>query len=269
MKKINNNKQYNLEKSQAEADKLTGFIASGEAENYEDAHQYLIMLERTERLLGKPEDMLPTFSLKPKVTTEYDSLDRWQAEDGYKWVLQNGRFVPADENWQLLDLSPRDKSEIPWPGDFCYISQHPDCKMPGCQTDEKQLAYVHIVDKEDGFANVMLVTKKIDMAGPDNVILSSDETRLPFDIVVEQICGPVYFDQLSRPVGYTGQDIIDKINASTLGESLDFPSEKKGESISGPEDPRWVYTLERREVMKKLFCFCLNRMLFEDDYENQ
>lgn len=200
-----------------------------------------------------------------KIDDNRYSLDKWQAEDGYKWVLQNGRFVPADEKWQPLDLTPRTPMEAPWPGDFCYLSQHPDCKMPGCQTDERQLAYVHLVDEEGGFANVMLVSRKLDMAGPDDVILSPEETKIPFDIVVEQVCGPVNFDQLSKPVGYTSQDIIDKINAPTWGGSLDFPAEKKGGPISGPEDPRYGYTQERLEVMKKLFCFCLNRILFEDD----
>lgn len=266
MEKIDNNQRYSLEKAQVEADKLKSFIASGEAESYKDAHQYLGMLERTEQLLGKPEDMLPNFRLEPKDTTEYDPLDRWQAEDGYKWILLNGRFVPADENWQPLDLSPLTPTETPWPGDFCYLNQNSGCKMQKCQTDDKQLAYVHLVDEEEGFANVMLVSKNIDMAGPDDVILSPEETRIPFDLVVERICGPVYFDQLSKPVGYTSQDIIDKINESTYWRGkLDFPADKKGEPISGPEDPRWGYTQERLRVMKKLFCYCLSRMLFEDD----
>lgn len=263
---IGNNQRYSLEKSLLEADKLKSFIATGEAESYEEAHQYLGLLERTEQLLGKPEDMLPNFRLKPWEVAEFDSLDKWQADDGYKWVLKNGRFVPADENWQPSELSPQTPAETPWPGDFCYISQNPDCKMPDCQIDEKQLAYIHLVDEEGGFANVMLISKKIDMAGPDDVILSPDETRIPFDVIVEQICGPVYFDQLSKPVGYTDQDIIDKINEGTYWRSkLDFPADKRGEPISGPEDPRYGYTQERLKVMKKLFCFCLNKMLFEDD----
>jgi hypothetical protein len=266
MEQFNDNRRYSLEKSLLEADKLKGFIATGEAESYEDAHQYLGALERTEQLLGKPEDMLSSFILKPKDTTEFDSLDKWQAKDGYMWVLENGRFVPADENWQPLDLTPQTPTEAPWPGDFCYLSQHPDCKMPGCKTVEKQLAYVHLVDEEGGFANVMLVSKIIDMAGPNDVILNPNETRIPFDVVVEQVCGPVYFNQLSKPVGYTGQEILDRINNDKyFGDKADFPPEKKGESISGPEDPRWGYTLERLKVMKKLFCFCLNRILFEDD----
>jgi hypothetical protein len=200
-----------------------------------------------------------------KIDDEMYDLEKFQAEGGYKWVLQNGRFVPAGENWQPLDLSPQTPAEAPWPGDFCYVSQRPDCKMPECQIDERQLAYVHIVDKELGFANVRLVSRKLDMAGPDDVILSPDETGIPFDVVVEQVCGPVYFDQLSRPVGYTGQDILDKINEGGLSGELDFPTDKKGEPISGPEDPRYEYALERLTVMKKLFCFCLNKILYEDD----
>jgi hypothetical protein len=202
-----------------------------------------------------------------KIDDEMYDLEKFQAEGGYKWVLQNGRFVPANENWQPLDLSPLNTPGGPLPGDFCYLSQHPDCKMQECRTDEKQLAYIHMVDEEAGFgfANVMLVSRKLDMAGPGDVILSPKETRIPFEVVVEQICGPVCFDQLSGPVGFTSQEIIDKINAPTWGGSLDFPTDKKGDPISGPEDPRYGYTLERLEVMKKLFCFCLNRMLYEDD----
>ena len=265
MEAYDNNQRYSLEKAQTEADKLKSFIATGEAQSYEDAHQYLGMLDRTEQILGRPEEMLPSFRLKPADSAEYDSLDKWQAKDGYKWVLKDGRFVPADESWQPLGLTPQTPTEVPWPGDFCYLSQNPNCKMPDCQIDEKQLAYVFMVDEESGFANVMLVSRKLDMACPNDVILSPDETRIPFDVVVEQICGPVNFDQLSRPVGYTDQDIIDKIIAPTWGGSLDFPADKMGEPISGPEDPRCGYTQERLRVMKKLFCYCLNKMLFEDD----
>jgi hypothetical protein len=83
--------------------------------------------------------------------------------------------------------------------------------------------------------------------------------------VVEQICGPVDFNQLSGPVGFTSQEIIDKINAPTWGGSLDFPKEKRGEPISGPEDPRYEYSQKRLKVMQMMFCYCFNRMLFEAD----
>ncbi|MEI6236999.1 MAG: hypothetical protein WCP03_00150 [Candidatus Saccharibacteria bacterium] len=268
MENNNDIQRYSLDEAQTESDRLKGFIATGEAEGYKDAHQYLGMLERAEQLLEKPEDMLPNFRLKPKKTVELDSLDKWQADDGYKWVLQNGRFVPADEYWQSLDLSPLSPTETPWPGDFCYLSQHPGCKMPDCHTDEKQLAYLHLVDEEGEFANVMLVSRKLDMAGPDDVILSPDETRIPFDVMIEQVCGPVFFDQLSKPVGYTNQDIIDKINESTyMGGELDFPKEKRGEPIIDHEDPRRDRILHRMDVMKKLYCYCLNRTLFDADNE--
>ena len=86
--------------------------------------------------------------------------------------------------------------------------------------------------------------------------------------MIEQVCGPVFFDQLSKPVGYTNQDIIDKINESTyMGGELDFPKEKRGEPIIDHEDPRRDRILHRMDVMKKLYCYCLNRTLFDADNE--
>ena len=204
-------------------------------------------------------------SEKKKINNEYESQDRWDPSDGYRWMRQNGVFVPADENWQPLDLSPLPTTQAPWPGDFCYLSQHLDCQLPECNDIPRQLVFVDCVEKELGFANVMLVSDQIDMAMSQEVILNPTETKIPFDVVIEQVCGPVFFDQLSAPVGCVEQDIIDRLVENTISGNLDFPAEKKGRPLFDTKDPRWKYGQKRLEIMQRLYCYCLNKMLFEDD----
>ncbi|MEI6237001.1 MAG: hypothetical protein WCP03_00160 [Candidatus Saccharibacteria bacterium] len=196
----------------------------------------------------------------------HELIERWEPEDGYRWMRQNGIFVPADKEWQPLDLSPVSITEVPWPGDFCYLSQHPDCLLSKCQVSEKQLGCVLMVYEEEGLANFMLATNQTDMAVSRDVILDSKDARIPFDIAIELIsCGTVYYNQLSMPVGYIDQENIDKLALSTLGFAPDFPKEKRSNPILDHKDSRQELISKHCDIVSKLSCYCVSKQIFNDD----
>ncbi|HUD03327.1 MAG TPA: hypothetical protein VMR51_00850 [Patescibacteria group bacterium] len=276
MESYSNNQKYTLEKALIESEKLKRFIANNEASNYKHAHQYLQDLEYCQRVLPNSADSLPNFKFAKKkpveVATEQSikPADGWEL-DSYKWIRQNGVFVPATEEWQPLDLSPQPATEHPRPGDFCYVYQHSDCikrtMCPNCTAlldVTKQLAFVWLVDEDEGFANIMLTTDRIDMASDTDAILKPSETRIPYEVMVSPLCGPVFFDQLSAPIGYAGQEIIDKLFANNITGEQHFSVEKRGLPIIDDNDPRYKYELRRYRKLQKLYCFCVNKLLGED-----
>jgi len=197
-------------------------------------------------------------------------LGAWE-KDGYKWVIQNGIYVPANKKWQPLDLSPQHTTAHPWPGDFCYVHLHPNCinrkHCPNCKTlldTSPQLAFVWLVEEDEGFANILLASDKLTLAEADDVKLYHSETRIPFEIMVQPLCGPIFFEQLSAPVGYAGQEIIDKLVASNITGEQRFPAERYGLPAISEQDPRHKYATKRLETLQKLHCYCLSKLLEED-----
>jgi hypothetical protein len=207
---------------------------------------------------------------------QFNTNEKWEL-DGYRWFKQDRLYVPADGNWQQLDLNPLPLSHPPIAGDICYVNIHPDCN--NCPFDEpkisKQLALVTIADDlgVDCDACIHLVSPMVSMATNQDMILAPQETRIPFNVMASTVFGgPVFFSQLSQPVGFCDPEIVDMFipDLDFSHEGHDFSEFNMGPIIIDEKnDSRIDYEQKRYDICKKLSCYLFSIDNYLDgDYDN-
>ncbi|MEI6237002.1 MAG: hypothetical protein WCP03_00165 [Candidatus Saccharibacteria bacterium] len=204
---------------------------------------------------------------------QFNANEKWEL-DGYRWVKQDGLFTPANDSWQSLDLNPSPLLHPPIFGDICYVDVHPDCK--NCSVDKrnilKQLALVTFADEEYCEANVCLVSPNTNMATNQDIILAPQETRTPFDLMISTVFGgPVFFSQLSQPVGFCDPDIANMFIAyHDFSAYNDFSDFTMGPPIIDEKNDSSIdYEQKQYEICKKLSCYLFSMdNLLDGCYDN-
>jgi len=178
---------------------------------------------------------------------------------GYSWL-------PSGTSWLPLDLRPSPPGEVPWPGDICLLFSSIDESDSDAPVAPERFVVIRMVDRDDEYASVALLSDEIDMAGGTDVILPPERTGVPYDLMVEtDVVGPVRFAQLSQPVGFVDQATIDGIVETELSGVPAVPHARRGLPLRGPDDPRWDFKLSEAEELAFLSGPCVAELVAEAD----
>lgn len=182
-----------------------------------------------------------------------------EATGGYAWL-------PSGSDWLPLDLKPSPPGEVPWPGDICLLFSAVDESDGEAPVARARFVVIRMVDRDEGYASVALLSDEIDMAGGTDVVLPPERTGVPYDLMVEtDVVGPVRFEQLSQPVGLVNQATIDGIVETELSGVPAVPHARRGLPLRGPEDPRWDFKLSEAEELAYLSGRCVAELIAKAD----
>ena len=120
----------------------------------------------------------------------------------------------------------------------------------------KRQVLVVRVDSEEGFCEVMLAHPYVEQATGVDVVITREETGVPYTMVVQTDChGMVWTVELGKIIGVVGEDAMAALGAVASGE---FPEGRylPGVKLAGLVDARWEFKVSEGQVMSALTRDC-------------
>lgn len=141
------------------------------------------------------------------------------------------------------------------------VAQGMDGQGPG------RLALI-IESFEDPFpwVNALLVSPLTEVATYRDVLLTAEETGLPFAALVEtDMPGPLFQVQLGDDLGEVRADVLLELLAAADGEDRPILLERGGTPLLGRTDPRWPWKETEVDVMQQLGSSVLRQQFLTEE----
>lgn len=184
----------------------------------------------------------------------WDEITRVRAEKDFDTLTLFEHLEQKAERQQ--------KDHEPWPGDICLL-------LPDEGDNETRPRLVFVRYCEEGASNtasVALISSDIEMAGGTDVVLESEQTGLPYNVMVEtDVIYPVFWNQLSQPFGSCEQEVIDGVIETEFAGIPKVPHARRGMPLKGPADPRWDFKLEEAQVIAQFGGKALGYLIDKSD----
>jgi hypothetical protein len=136
---------------------------------------------------------------------------------------------------------------------------------------DHRIGLVLRVDSANEFAEVLLVHAAPELATDRDVVLPSNVTSAPYDVVVQtDLRGAVWTIQLGRRVGHSAEPALAAVKAATsslgAGEIPMSPDARMaalhaGIPLAGPLDRRWSFKESEGAALRALAADCTEALL--------
>lgn len=131
-------------------------------------------------------------------------------------------------------------------GDVVLIEQSP----PG---GPRQMAVVTWVDPEEQIIGVVLVSNELEQATDLDVVVTGEEARAPFDLLLEaELYGPIFTEQVVGRVGRVARPVVDALNSSISTDGESVQGYQGGPPLAGADDPRRRFKSEQLPTLRHL-----------------
>ncbi len=196
-----------------------------------------------------------------------DDLPEWfrQLGDGTRQrgadaTAGGGRFLDPNS----LEAPGRAENSVPDGGEIVVVRRGRD----DAAGPDARYGLVRYVDEQGGYASVALISLEVDSAGGTDVILPPERTSLPFEVMVEtDVVAPVWFEQLSGPVGAVDEATLEGVLATEFDGKPSVPHAWRGLPLSGPDDRRWKFKLDEAKHLMALASSCVASMVDGSEVE--
>ena len=133
---------------------------------------------------------------------------------------------------------------------------------------EARLALVLSVDRESGFAEVMLVHTAPELACEMDAVIDPRVGITSYPVVIEtDLRGVVWIEQLGRAAGRVDEDVLGALAAvaarQASREQTDPTVVVTGTRLGGPADPRWSFKRAEGTALRELARDCTEAVLDE------
>jgi hypothetical protein len=132
---------------------------------------------------------------------------------------------------------------------------------------EPRLVFVVGVDRSRGVAEVALASNESDLASDSDVIVTRDQSGLPFDLVIEVgIRGRVWLSQIGRlvtKIPFPLSEVVRRAAVSIRGVTAEYQHIVRA---SDPQDQRVLFRMEERASLEAIADRC--RESLESDASN-
>jgi len=172
------------------------------------------------------------------------SPDRHLLERIRTQALNRERFEPRE-----------DRGELPQVADIRLIR--------ALSSGAQRLALVLRVCTEQNFVVICLLSNEVDMMSDFDVLLTREETGLPFDVVAElDLTVPVYLIQASSLFGrFRSADLLRQLQTASAGDIESVGPGLRGQPIRGQTDPRWEYKEKELAALQELSHECTHSVV--------
>ena len=131
-----------------------------------------------------------------------------------------------------VELAPPIK---PVPGMLALI-------RPVREVEGRCIGLITHIDDENETISIALTSNEIEMATDIDLIVSSDDTKLPFSLLMEaELYGPIFSEQIVGIVGNIGKMEFDSFRNSLLTDGESIENFNIGLPLSGPHDQRRLF----------------------------
>jgi hypothetical protein len=130
---------------------------------------------------------------------------------------------------------------------------------------ETRMVCVVGVDRPRGFAEVALASNESALATASDVVVTSNRSGLPFDVVIEvEIRGRVWLSQIGRIVKRLPFSVLKEVRRSVVSGPGMIPEYQRGIRTSGSHDQRAMFQLDERAALDALADDCRESLESED-----
>lgn len=169
-------------------------------------------------------------------------------------AARGGRFPDR----YALEAPTRAEGSAPGGGEIVVVRRGRD----DAAAPDARYGLVRYADEQGGYASVALISLEVDSAGGTDVILPPERTSMPFEVMVEtDVVAPVWFEQLSGPVGAVDEATLEGVLATEFNGKPSVPHAWRGLPLSGPDDRRWQFKLDEARHLLALASSCVASML--------
>ena len=101
----------------------------------------------------------------------------------------------------------------------------------------RRLTMVCVVDHDGGFAEVMLVHPYTELATSVDLVVSTDHSTVPYQIVAEtDLRSVVWLSQLGSLIGVVDETAVEGVGAVAVGDNPEVAGLTTGLPLRGPEN---------------------------------
>ena len=142
------------------------------------------------------------------------------------------------------------------PGDLVVVDN-----QNGVFSHNRILLIIEADNSEDYF-QVMLCHEDIDMGSIVDVIVSSTENSMSYDLAVEtDLCSVIWRSQVSKKIGLISSPLLEKILIHASNPDEQAGELNTGYYIRGILDPRWRFKEEEGKIFRALCADCVSAKL--------
>ena len=128
----------------------------------------------------------------------------------------------------------------------------------------KRLALVRSVDPDLNVAQIMLTHTYPELADDTDAVLSPEQSRLPFPLVVTRVWGSVWRSQVRSRLGYLSETQLESIRDAVSGEATLLQGVHVGLPLAGLADPRQRFAAQEMKELDDLTWHCTAALLDEE-----
>lgn len=129
----------------------------------------------------------------------------------------------------------------------------------------KRLALVRSVDPDMNVAQIMLTHTYPELADDTDAVLSPEQSRLPFPVVVEtRVWGSVWWPQVRSRLGYLSEAQLESVREAVSGEAASAQGFHVGLPSAGLADHRRGFAEQEMKELDDLTWHCTSVLLEEE-----